>query len=288
MAWDCTALWRQSARNEVARHTRHLTPAQQRVAKAFVSNCTVGGQYYWSQERLGRSAHVSRQRTNAALRRLGGGLDILHIPVKQRHYNHPKTISLRPWFLTKVTKAVRRALSRSQGDSRKAKAFRRGNPHLPSLAEMLRRFPNVRRYSGGYMVCCPAHCDRHPSLSLAEGRGGRLLMYCHAGCAHEKVREALHLPPPKVTLGAASGVKRAVKPGYRPTAWELADNARAEAESRAIRRGIVSDQKITAYVRAELEVPATATDEHLAEPYAAARPSTEDEIENDLALAGEE
>lgn len=43
--YDCTALWHQAARNEIARYTRHLTPAQQRVAKAFASDCTVGGHY---------------------------------------------------------------------------------------------------------------------------------------------------------------------------------------------------------------------------------------------------
>jgi hypothetical protein len=32
-AYDCTALWHQAARNEIAKYTRHLTPAQQRVAK---------------------------------------------------------------------------------------------------------------------------------------------------------------------------------------------------------------------------------------------------------------
>ena len=29
---------------------------------------------------------------------------------------------------------------------------------------------------------CPAHDDRMPSLSLAEGADGRALLYCHAGC----------------------------------------------------------------------------------------------------------
>lgn len=34
----------------------------------------------------------------------------------------------------------------------------------------------------GYLSCCPAHNDRYPSLSIAEGEDGKILMRCHAGC----------------------------------------------------------------------------------------------------------
>ncbi|MER3481310.1 MAG: hypothetical protein C4327_12775, partial [Meiothermus sp.] len=37
---------------------------------------------------------------------------------------------------------------------------------------------------------CPAHDDRHPSLSLTE-RNGRLLLHCHAGCTQQAVIAAL-------------------------------------------------------------------------------------------------
>lgn len=40
-------------------------------------------------------------------------------------------------------------------------------------------------------VCCPAHEDRSPSLSLGVGVDGRLLVHCHAGCAYEDVIRAL-------------------------------------------------------------------------------------------------
>ena len=29
---------------------------------------------------------------------------------------------------------------------------------------------------------CPSHNDRTPSLSITNGRDGRVLMYCHSGC----------------------------------------------------------------------------------------------------------
>lgn len=53
-----------------------------------------------------------------------------------------------------------------------------------------------RRYgSRGWQAQCPAHDDgRHLSLSVANGRDGRRLMYCHAGCEFEDVRLALRLP----------------------------------------------------------------------------------------------
>jgi hypothetical protein len=40
---------------------------------------------------------------------------------------------------------------------------------------------------------CPAHEDRDPSLSVAEGVDGRALVYCHAGCPPERVVAALGL-----------------------------------------------------------------------------------------------
>ncbi|RLL73047.1 DUF7146 domain-containing protein [Paenirhodobacter hankyongi] len=33
------------------------------------------------------------------------------------------------------------------------------------------------------IAICPAHDDHHPSLSIAQGDDGRLLMYCYAGCS---------------------------------------------------------------------------------------------------------
>jgi hypothetical protein len=48
------------------------------------------------------------------------------------------------------------------------------------------------RWMGAYGVArCPAHEDRNPSLSLADGHDGRLLVYCHAGCDFLAIMDAL-------------------------------------------------------------------------------------------------
>jgi hypothetical protein len=41
------------------------------------------------------------------------------------------------------------------------------------------------------MVCCPAHNDRSPSLSVAQIAPNMLLVHCHAGCPQEAVVSAM-------------------------------------------------------------------------------------------------
>src|SRR4249919_950852 len=51
----------------------------------------------------------------------------------------------------------------------------------------------ARKVAGGYMVRCPAHQDRNPSLSVTEGADGRVLLTCHAQCATDDIVAALGL-----------------------------------------------------------------------------------------------
>lgn len=44
---------------------------------------------------------------------------------------------------------------------------------------------------GKWMARCPAHDDRRPSLAIAEGRDGRVLLRCFAGCPIESVVSAI-------------------------------------------------------------------------------------------------
>ncbi|GIV12928.1 MAG: hypothetical protein KatS3mg021_1210 [Fimbriimonadales bacterium] len=68
---------------------------------------------------------------------------------------------------------------------------RRGGGEVMNLDSILPHFPRaLRQPDGSYMVNCPAHDDRTPSLHLTE-KDGRLLWHCHAGCPQEAVGEAL-------------------------------------------------------------------------------------------------
>lgn len=52
----------------------------------------------------------------------------------------------------------------------------------PVVARVLERLQGVVRAQDGWMARCPAHKDRTPSLSVSEGKDGRALLHCFAGC----------------------------------------------------------------------------------------------------------
>ncbi|MBS3948400.1 MAG: hypothetical protein KGZ57_08890 [Dethiobacter sp.] len=67
----------------------------------------------------------------------------------------------------------------------------------PALQNVLSHLKGVQPCSGGpgsgYKALCPAHDDRKQSLHVSEGSDGRVLIYCHAGCAAESVCAAIGL-----------------------------------------------------------------------------------------------
>ena len=60
-------------------------------------------------------------------------------------------------------------------------------------SEVLPKLRKVRATSDGWGACCPAHEDENPSLSIAAGDGGKILLYCHAGCSFVQLVQALRL-----------------------------------------------------------------------------------------------
>jgi hypothetical protein len=59
------------------------------------------------------------------------------------------------------------------------------------------------QWHGSYGVaCCPAHRDTTPSLSVSDGKNGKLLLRCHSGCEWRDIVRALeaggihHQPDP--------------------------------------------------------------------------------------------
>ena len=49
------------------------------------------------------------------------------------------------------------------------------------MTDLLARLVGVSRSGDGWTARCPAHEDRHKSLSIHH-RDGRWLLKCHAGC----------------------------------------------------------------------------------------------------------
>lgn len=92
-------------------------------------------------------------------------------------------------------------------------------------ADELARALNAQRTGTGWLARCPAHHDDDPSLSIAEGHNGRILLHCFAGCSYKAIVTALesivhkplhgctvaagerHTPPP-LTLEAYAAAKR--------------------------------------------------------------------------------
>ena len=49
----------------------------------------------------------------------------------------------------------------------------------------------VKPQGGNYVVCCPAHHDKNPSLSLRDSNDGKLLVHCFTGCDPLDVLDAI-------------------------------------------------------------------------------------------------
>jgi hypothetical protein len=61
------------------------------------------------------------------------------------------------------------------------------------IQRVLQLLDHVGRRGDGWTARCPAHEDRQPSLSVAQGDDGRVLLHCHAGCSTEEIVKTLGL-----------------------------------------------------------------------------------------------
>ena len=67
------------------------------------------------------------------------------------------------------------------------------HPSSPALETVLAQLKGVRASLRGWVACCPAHADRHPSLSIGVGEQGQVLLKCFARCPLERIVEAMGL-----------------------------------------------------------------------------------------------
>ena|SRR5215211_1611013 len=64
------------------------------------------------------------------------------------------------------------------------------------VERVLDRLEVVMQRNGFHVARCPAHDDMKPSLSVAEGDDGRVLLKCYAGCDIEEIIDALGFKMP--------------------------------------------------------------------------------------------
>jgi len=63
-------------------------------------------------------------------------------------------------------------------------------------------FESFQKNGQGYKALCPLHDDTNPSLSINEGKDGRILICCHAGCLSHGVLEVVGLSMRDLMPGA--------------------------------------------------------------------------------------
>lgn len=109
-----------------------------------------------------------------------------------------------------------------------------------TVEDLLPRLETVRRSSRGYVACCPAHDDRHPSLSISEGQRG-VLVKCWAGCRLQDITAAVGLTVRDLFHDQTQN----------PREWKEAQRKRqAERERREVMRNV---HGLTIDVRREAE-----------------------------------
>lgn len=122
----------------------------------------------------------------------------------------------------------------------------------PDLAgNVLSRLRNVKKTPKGWEACCPAHEDRHASLSVGTGEDGRILLNCHAGCRPDAIVSAIGLKLADL-FPPAGGTKYTcpTKPAASPKAEaEAPRNIEREAEfARDCRDDLSADEDALAYL----------------------------------------
>ena len=80
------------------------------------------------------------------------------------------------------------------------------------LAALEQRECDPKQNGKGWSARCPAHDDRNPSLSIAEGDDGRALVRCHAGCSVDAVCDAVDLRVADLMNGDSSTASTSTKP----------------------------------------------------------------------------
>lgn len=74
-----------------------------------------------------------------------------------------------------------------------------------TISDLLSQLKNTKKTSSGYSTCCPAHDDKHSSLSITESDDGKILLHCHAGCTFDSIAAALGVEKKQLMGGNSNG-----------------------------------------------------------------------------------
>jgi hypothetical protein len=150
--------------------------------------------------RPNRSGHISREVLRAAQSELRG-LGLLSrwktngrvydgLPRRGIYaYRFCRTAWARAWATLKYARRRYFRPSKSRGYSLRDRGGRTRLPLL-TIDDFRARLKRARRSPNGWEACCPAHHDRTPSLSVAQGDRG-IVFRCHSGCAPDDVLAAI-------------------------------------------------------------------------------------------------
>lgn len=96
---------------------------------------------------------------------------------------------------------------------------------ISAAARIAERLEARRLRAGRWVARCPAHADRAPSLSISEGRDGRALLHCFAGCSLSTILSS-----------AGLSVHHLFAAGSQPSRGQLEGAERRRAQQAAGRR----------------------------------------------------
>jgi hypothetical protein len=118
------------------------------------------------------------------------------------------------------------------------------------MTDLLARLNGVSRSGDGWTARCPAHEDRHNSLSI-HSREGRWLIKCHAGCEWEEIIGALGLDASALFDDRTEG--RPIPSNNRATAQPKAKSRKAGAAepSQALEHRATSGLTFSQYAAAK-------------------------------------
>ncbi|MBN2290920.1 MAG: hypothetical protein JXM70_00760 [Pirellulales bacterium] len=100
---------------------------------------------------------------------------------------------------------------------------------MPPIQKLLNKLYSMTSFrpiktNNGWKAKCPAHDDTSPSLSLAVGDDGRVLLHCFAGCTAEKIVASLNMTMQDLMPDEhGNGRKKSsgpIKPKASPARWK--------------------------------------------------------------------